>query len=233
MHAKKEGGILHTPKTPYAGLRTAVRRITFVGLLSILGLVTGTAVTSRQAYAQDRSVAEIAAGIGITTLVGMLFSVPQPDKDTSYVIGGLGIMDVIDDDGIETPEFRAEYRPGLTLYRFKPIVGTFVTGRGAVALYTGISHDLNIGKHLVFTATSGPALYIPNDGEDLGSNGVLHSSIEASYRFDNASRLSLTFHHMSHGELFGEKNPGTEKLAITYAIPIGGSKEQKKPSQKP
>lgn len=206
-----------------------------MGFLSILGLAIGTIAPSRQAYAQDTSVAQIAAGIGITTLMGMIFSVPQPDKDTSYVIGGLGIMDVVDDDGIESPEFRAEYRPGLTLYRFKPIVGTFVTGRGAFALYTGISHDLNVGKHLVFTATSGPALYIPNGGEDLGSNGVLHSSIEASYRFDNASRLSLTFHHMSHGELFGDLNPGTEKLAITYAIPIGGSKkEQKKsPSQKP
>ncbi|MEZ5647722.1 MAG: acyloxyacyl hydrolase [Alphaproteobacteria bacterium] len=188
---------------------------------------------SNHAYAQDRSVAEIAAGIGITTLIGIVFGVPQPDKDTDYVIGGLGIMDVIDDDGIETPEFRAEYRPGLTLYRFKPIVGGFVTGRGALSLYTGISHDLNVGKHLVFTATSGPALYIPNDGEDLGSNLVLHSSIEASYRFDNASRLSLTFHHMSHGEIFGPRNPGTEKLAITYAIPFGGPDNDKKSAVRP
>ncbi len=49
---------------------------------------------------------------------------------------------------------------------------------------------------------------------------MLRSGVELGYRFDNAARVALTFHHMSHGEIFDDKNPGTEMVALTFALPL-------------
>ena len=41
------------------------------------------------------------------------------------------------------------------------------------------------------------------------------------FRLDDGSRIGVSFHHISHAELFGGDNPGTETLGLTYTIPIG------------
>ena len=96
----------------------------------------------------------------------------------------------------------------------------FGTTDKSVAGYFGLQHDLNITDNLVLSVNTGPAFYASGDGKDLGSWALLRSGLEISYRFDNAWRLSGTFHHMSHGKLFSDKNPGEEDAAITLSIPF-------------
>ena len=58
------------------------------------------------------------------------------------------------------------------------------------------------------------------DGRDLGHELEFRSSIELSYRFDDRTRLGLSFYHLSNANI-GDFNPGTEVLSIVYSIPLG------------
>ena len=144
---------------------------------------------------------------------------PQPDKDRGFVVVGGGYFDVVQREN-GAGEFIGEIRAPFSLWKFKPIVGVFGTTDKAVGGYIGIHHDLNITDNLVLGANIAPAFYAAGDGKHLGSWAVLRSGLEISYRFDNAMRISGTFHHMSHGKVFDDKNPGVEDAAITVSIPF-------------
>ena len=45
------------------------------------------------------------------------------------------------------------------------------------------------------------------------------SQVELGYQFENQSRLSLAFSHISNAEL-GDDNPGTEVLNLYYHLPL-------------
>lgn len=167
----------------------------------------------------DPSVVIIGAAAGVALITGEALGTPQPDEKRDYLIVGGGWFDFVDRDNVAA-EFRAEYRPPWQLWRFKPMVGMFGTTDGAIGGYLGGGYDLHITKNLVVNVNTAVAFYSAGGGKDLGSTVLLRSGVELGWRFEDASRLSVSFHHMSHGEVFGDKNPGTEKLAVTYAIPI-------------
>lgn len=156
---------------------------------------------------------------GLSVLPGVLFDVPQPDANTAFVSFSVGAFDAIEAINQST-EFRLEYRPGFQIWRAKPLIGVFATDAAGIGTYFGLSHDLNIGDHVVFNVNTAATFYAAGQSKHLGSYAVLRSGAELSYRFDNASRLSITLHHMSHGKLFDKKNPGTEIVSIGYTIPI-------------
>jgi hypothetical protein len=156
---------------------------------------------------------------GLELIWGLADDTPQPDKDRGYLVGGAGYFDVVQREN-GAGEFRIEVQAPFQIWKFKPIAGVFTTTDKAVAGYFGLQHDLNITDHLVLSVNTGPAFYASGDGKDMGSWALLRSGLEISYRFDNAMRLSGTFHHMSHGKLFSDKNPGEEDAAITLSIPF-------------
>jgi hypothetical protein len=156
---------------------------------------------------------------GLELIWGIADDTPQPDKDRGFVVGGAGWFDAVQREN-DAAEFRVEFQAPFQVWRFKPIVGVFGTSDSAVAGYFGLQHDLHITDHLVLSVNTGPAFYAAGDGKHLGSWAVLRSGLEISYRFDNAWRLSGTFHHMSHGKVFSDRNPGEEDAAITLSIPL-------------
>jgi len=156
---------------------------------------------------------------GLEFLWALADDTPQPDKDRGFLIGGAGYFDVIQRDD-SAGEFLAEFRAPFQVWKFKPMVGVFGTTDKAVGGYIGIHHDLNITDNLVLGANIAPTFYASGDGKHLGSWAVLRSGLEISYRFENAMRISATFHHMSHGEIFDDKNPGVEDAAITFSVPL-------------
>ena len=156
---------------------------------------------------------------GLELIWGIADDSPQPDKDCGFLVGGAGYFDVVQREN-GAGEFRVELRAPFQLWRFKPLVGVFGTSDKAVAGYFGLQHDLNITDNLVLGVNTGPAFYAAGDGKHLGSWAVLRSGLELTYRFDNAMRISGTFHHMSHGKLFSDRNPGEEDAAITVSIPF-------------
>jgi hypothetical protein len=119
----------------------------------------------------------------------------------------------------EAGEFRLEYRSDKKLWLFKPFAGAMATTEGASYYYAGILVDVYFGRRLVVTPSFAPGYYARGSGYDLGHAVEFRSQLEVAYRFDDRSRLGVSFGHMSNASI-GDKNPGTESLMLNYSIPL-------------
>ena len=116
-------------------------------------------------------------------------------------------------------EGRVEYRPDIDFWYFRPFAGAMATSDGGAYGYAGILLDLRLGEHFVTTLSFAPGAYHKGSGKNLGHELEFRSQIELAYRFADRSRLGVAFSHMSNASL-GRKNPGTENLLLTYAVPL-------------
>ncbi|MDB3952354.1 acyloxyacyl hydrolase [Alphaproteobacteria bacterium] len=177
--------------------------------------------TSSTARAQDPAVYYIASAALATVLPGFVFDLPQPDANRSYVKMSGGYFDAIDDEQTAV-DFSLEYQPGSTWHRIKPLIGVAGNTDGSFYGWLAVAHDFHLTKRFVVNFNIGPALYIVGEkGKNLGSAGVLRSGFEVGYRFDGGTRLTGSFHHMSHGKLLNsDLNPGTETIAVNLSWPL-------------
>ena len=86
--------------------------------------------------------------------------------------------------------------------------------------YGGFLVDVFFGKRWVLTPSLAAGYYDKGNGLDLGHELEFRSSIELSYRFDNRTRLGVSFYHLSNASI-SDVNPGTEVLSVVYSIPLG------------
>lgn len=148
-------------------------------------------------------------------------AVPLPAiaDDPPFLSFGVGWYDVnrqID----EATEFRAEYRSSYKLWVVKPFAGLMGTTDGAAYGYGGLLMDIYFGRRIVVTPSLAAGLYHDGDGRDLGHAVEFRSGIEAAWRFDDRTRLGISFYHLSNAHL-ADHNPGTEVLGVVYSIPLG------------
>ena len=116
-------------------------------------------------------------------------------------------------------EGRIEYRSDYEFWFLRPFAGAMVTSDGGAFGYAGILLDLRLGENFVTTLSFAPGAYHQGSGKNLGHGLEFRSQIELAYRFADRSRLGVAFSHMSNSSL-GRKNPGTENLLLTYAVPL-------------
>ncbi len=191
-----------------------MRRLS-VGVLAVALFASVGATPSRA----DPSVTVIAAGAALVALANYGLGTADLDGGRGFVSGGAAIFDYPDQDDMAA-EFRASYWGPWSFLKIRPFMAVSGTSDGTVTGSLGLRQDLFVGENLVFSWRSAPTLYLEGGGKDLGSAGVLRSGIEVGYRFSDASRLTLSFDHMSHGELFGDLNPGTETVGVDYVLPL-------------
>lgn len=159
-----------------------------------------------------------AAALGIA--FALAFGAPtaaQEADDPDFLAVGLGYFDINDDD--DAAEFRLEYRSDKKLLFVKPFSGVMVTTNSAFYGYVGVLLDLYLGRRFVMTPSFAAGYFTNGNGKELGSDVEFRSQIEIGYRFDDRSRLALSFGHISNAGL-DDRNPGTEILTITYAVPF-------------
>ena len=150
----------------------------------------------------------------VAVLVGGL---PAAADDPDFLAFSLGSFDVNDDE--DSIEARLEYRSDIKLLWVKPFSGVMVNTNSGVYGYGGILLDVFLGRRLVVTPSFAVGLYHVGAGKDLGSAIEFRSQIEVGFRFDDRSRLALSFDHVSNAGI-DDKNPGTEELVLTYAVPF-------------
>ncbi len=140
-------------------------------------------------------------------------------EEPAFLSVGAGIYDVNDSE--TTAEGRLEYRfsEANKLWHFSPFVGLMATAEGGTYGYGGVGFDIFFDDRWVLTPNFAVGLYGNGDGKDLGHAVEFRSGVELSYRFDDRSRLGLTFHHISNAGL-DEQNPGTESVLLVYSIPF-------------
>ena len=141
-----------------------------------------------------------------------------------------GIYDVLHkDDSTKAGDFRAEYRSGFDMLSLgkwtnntiaiRPFGGIETTTDGALYGLGGFVFDMVFWDHLVISPSEAVGLYYDGDGKRLGSAIEFRSTMEVGYKFNDASRLTAAFGHISNANL-GTINPGTEILSIYYHIPV-------------
>lgn len=166
----------------------------------------------------DPAVQGITIG-AIPFVVWALFAEPPKTRDPDLLVGSAGWFDVVDGEN-EAAEARVEWRSGALWWKVRPQVGAAATSDGGAYGYAGLRIDAYFGRHLVVSPSFSAVAYFDGGGKDLGSAVVGRSGFDVAWRFDNDVRIGLAFHHMSHGGIFGDENPGTEVVSLTYAIPI-------------
>lgn len=189
-------------------------RMLAIALIAVSSLVSASIRPARA----DPSVFAISA-VGLAAL-GWTILGPKPvHEDPDMVTFGAGLFDAIDDED-QAVDLRVEYRPDYGIYWFKPLLGVAGTTDGSIYGYAGLRTDAYFGSRLLVSPSVSLTAYHKGGGKDLGSAGVLRAGIDLSYRFNDGSRLGVAFHHMSHGQVFGSVNPGTEVLSITCSVPL-------------
>lgn len=140
------------------------------------------------------------------------------NETPAVLSAGVGWYDFkIQDD--EAADFRLEYRHGDDFLWLKPWGGVEVTSDGSIWGGVGVLIDITFFDALVLTGSFAPGLYEDGNGKDLGHVVEFRSQVELGYQFENQSRLSLAFSHLSNASL-DDENPGVEVLNLYYHIPL-------------
>ena len=158
----------------------------------------------------------------------LLLAAPAPARaDPDLISLGAGGTDVLNKETRAAADFRLEYRFGVSLLPFleeyikiKPLIAGEVTSRKSAFGGAGIWLDIPIGTHFALTPQFVAGGYEQGNGKYLGSAVEFRSTFEAAYIFDNQSRVSFAFGHMSNAGIT-KHNPGTESAVISYQIPFG------------
>lgn len=141
-------------------------------------------------------------------------------QDPSFLTFGAGAFDFLDSEH-RAAQFELQYRSGLKLWVFQPMVGVNATTDSSGYVYAGLSVDIFFGNRFVLRPSFAPGLYYEGDGKDLGSVIEFRSALEAAYRFDDRSRLGLEISHRSNARI-DDTNPGEESLMVFYHLPLTG-----------
>ena len=158
-------------------------------------------------------------------VLGSLAAAPAMAGEPDVLVFGAGGTDIVRNYKT-APEVRLEYRPAWSLipaveplFQVRPWAGIEVSSRGALWGGGGILVDVPVGNFM-FTPSFGVGGYEQGTGRPLGSAIEFRSQFEAGYVFQDQSRVSAAFSHLSNAGL-NKHNPGTEALVIQYALPIG------------
>ena len=144
---------------------------------------------------------------------------PVRAEEPDFLTFAAGYYDLFDDEA--AGEARLEYRfsEANKIWIFTPFVGAMATTDAATYGYAGVGVDIFFGNRWVLTPNFAAGIYGNGDGKDLGHAVEFRSGLELAYRFDNFSRLGISFTHISNAGI-GERNPGVESLVLTYSVPF-------------
>jgi len=144
--------------------------------------------------------------------------------DPAYLTFSAGAFD-INRQKDQGAEFSLEYRSDKKFWVFKPFLHAAGVTNGMTFFGAGVLIDMYFGRRWVLTPSFAPTWWRgKTDDLDLGHALEFRTRLEMAYRFDDRSRLGLSFSHSSNASL-GDANPGTESLMVNYSVPfskIGG-----------
>ena len=140
------------------------------------------------------------------------------NETPAVISGGIGWFDLVDSEN-EAVDFRLEYRHGDDFLWLKPWAGIEATTDGSVWGGIGVLMDIVFFERLVLTGSFAPGLYEDGDGKDLGHTVEFRSQVELGFQFENQSRVSVAFSHLSNAGL-DDENPGVEVLNLYYHLPL-------------
>jgi hypothetical protein len=163
------------------------------------------------------SAAIVATGLGVGGGSGAGAQMLSID-DPSYLSLGVGAFDALHSE--TAAEGRLEYRSSTKLLGFlKPVFGGIVTSDGGAYGYGGFMTDIYFSPRWVLSPSATVGVFEQGNGKRLGSWVEFKTGAEFAYRFDDRSRLGVSFHHISNAGLT-TVNPGEESFELVWSIPF-------------
>lgn len=155
---------------------------------------------------------------------------PAHNAEPATLGFGVGYFDVMENNPRnESLDLRLEYRAAYDMLKLvngqnsvvtiRPFGGIEATTDGALYGLGGFVFDIPIGRYFVLSPNVGVGAFYRGDGKRMGSFVEFRSTLEAGVRFDDASRLTLAFGHISNASLT-KVNHGAEVLSVYYHLPI-------------
>jgi len=169
----------------------------------------------------DAEVEALAMATGVIVLASLITDMPEREEPDAVALE-VGRFDAVKKVQPATA-FSGEFRVGRLLWwDLRPFVGAGVTSRQSLYGYGGIRLATYWGERIVLTPSFAVGGYSRGEGKDLGNPAVVgRFGIDLEYRFDNAMRLGVAYHHFSNGKAFGQSvNPGTEVIGLTFLLPL-------------
>lgn len=175
----------------------------------------------------------LAAPLMAATMTGKKVSVPPAATSSAEpaTIGfGVGYYDILKNNPHKpAADFRLEYRSAFDMLSLakannkvvaiRPFGGIEATSDGALYGLGGFGFDMVFWDHWVVNPNIGVGLYYMGNGKRLGSFVEFRSTLETGYRFDDGSRLTASFGHISNAGLTSI-NHGVEIAGIMYHVPV-------------
>lgn len=176
-------------------------------------------------------------GIIAILVAGAVSAVPAEAHDPDLISLGLGWYDETlfnpsigpwhvseTDPKAESADFRLEYRFGYSLIPFiepwanlKPFLGAEATSDGALFGHAGLMLEFPIGSFFI-TPSANISAYNRGGGKDQGSVLMFRTMLELGYQFENRSRVSVQYSHISDADLT-HHNPGANLIGVYYHLP--------------
>ena len=108
----------------------------------------------------------------------------------------------------------------ISRWSLVPAVGATVHDNGAYYIYAELRREFWVGDRWLVSPSFGMGLFEDGKKFDLGHTVEFRSGLELGRRLDNGWRLGVALFHLSNGGI-GDRNPGTEALVMSLAIPWG------------
>jgi hypothetical protein len=141
-----------------------------------------------------------------------------PSSAQLALVPSLGVYDV--GKGETAAEAGLELRLRPQRWGIQPVAGAMVTDDAAAYGYLGGRRELPLGSRWVVTPTVAVGAYRRGDGKDLGRTLEFRSGLELARLLAGGGRVGLVYYHLSNASL-ADRNPGSESLALTWAVPLG------------
>ncbi len=152
-------------------------------------------------------------------IISVHLSSPANADDPDYLTFSSGWFD-INRQKDQGAEFSVEYRSDKKIGWFKPTIHLAGVSNGMTFAGAGVLIDVYFGRRWVVAPSFTPTWWRGKTSDlDLGHGLEFRSRLEVAYRFDDRSRVGLSFSHSSNASL-GDTNPGTESLMLNYSIPF-------------
>lgn len=154
-------------------------------------------------------------------MAAALAHTPTQAAEPGYIVFGVGAYDFGNRDNRENKavEFRLEYRPAISWWIVQPFVGAQATSDGAVYGFGGVLANVTLAERIVLTPSFAAGYYRQGSGKKLGNGIEFRSQIELAYKFENQSKIGVTYGHISDAGI-NDVGGGVETLALIYAFPL-------------
>jgi hypothetical protein len=174
-----------------------------------------TEITATAKSALVGGVRAIAWSIAVATPCAITPASAQTPALIEFSVGKFDFLQNRDDAG----QIGVEYRGTPLIGWLRPMLGAMGTTDSSGYVYGGVALEIWFGTKWVLTPSAAAGAYGRGQGLNLGSTVEFRTGATLGYRFNDNSRLSVGFHHLSNAGIT-DRNPGSEMLTVNYAIPF-------------